>query len=302
MPERVTLVAASTTEHVLERFDSVAADLFPQYSRAILQGWIKSGELTLDGDQVKPSRKLNGGEVLAIDAEVASLELHAETMELAIVYEDTDLLVVNKAAGLVVHPGAGNTSGTLLNGLLAHDEELASLPRAGLVHRLDKDTTGLMVVAKRRQAYYGLIEQLSERTVSREYEAIVCGEVSPEGRIDAPIGRHRTQRTKMAISSRGREAITHYQLRERLGKYSHVSVRLETGRTHQIRVHMQHIGFPLVGDPVYGRKASPEFQRQALHARRLSFTHPVTGKELRFQQPLPDDFEDLLNELRDAAV
>ena len=302
MPERVTLVAASTTEHVLERFDSVAADLFPQYSRAILQGWIKSGELTLDGDQVKPSRKLNGGEVLAIDAEVASLELHAETMELAIVYEDTDLLVVNKAAGLVVHPGAGNTSGTLLNGLLAHDEELASLPRAGLVHRLDKDTTGLMVVAKRRQAYYGLIEQLSERTVSREYEAIVYGEVSLKGRIDAPIGRHRTQRTKMAISSRGREAITHYQLRERLGKYSHVSVRLETGRTHQIRVHMQHIGFPLVGDPVYGRKTGPEFQRQALHARRLSFTHPVTGKQLRFQQPLPDDFEDLLNELRDAAV
>lgn len=302
MPERVTLVAASTTEHVLERFDSVAADLFPQYSRAILQGWIKSGELTLDGDQVKPSRKLNGGEVLAIDAEVASVELHAETMELAIVYEDTDLLVVNKAAGLVVHPGAGNTSGTLLNGLLAHDEELASLPRAGLVHRLDKDTTGLMVVAKGRQAYYGLIEQLSERTVSREYEAIVYGEVPPEGRIDAPIGRHRTQRTKMAITSRGREAITHYQLRERLGKYSHVSVRLETGRTHQIRVHMQHIGFPLVGDPVYGRKTGPEFQRQALHARRLSFTHPVTGKQLRFQQPLPDDFEDLLNELRDAAV
>jgi len=302
MPERVTLVAASTTEHVLERFDSVAADLFPQYSRAVLQGWIKSGELTLDGDQVKPSRKLNGGEVLAIDAEVASVELHAETMELAIVYEDTDLLVVNKAAGLVVHPGAGNTSGTLLNGLLAHDEELASLPRAGLVHRLDKDTTGLMVVAKGRQAYYGLIEQLSERTVSREYEAIVYGEVPPEGRIDAPIGRHRTQRTKMAITSRGREAITHYRLRERLGKYSHVSVRLETGRTHQIRVHMQHIGFPLVGDPVYGRKTGPEFQRQALHARRLSFTHPVTGKQLRFQQPLPDDFEDLLNELRDAAV
>jgi len=302
MPERVTLVAASTTEHVLERFDSVAADLFPQYSRAVLQGWIKSGELTLDGDQVKPSRKLNGGEVLAIDAEVASVELHAETMELAIVYEDTDLLVVNKAAGLVVHPGAGNTSGTLLNGLLAHDEELASLPRAGLVHRLDKDTTGLMVVAKGRQAYYGLIEQLSERTVSREYEAIVYGEVPPEGRIDAPIGRHRTQRTKMAITSRGREAITHYRLRERLGKYSLVSVRLETGRTHQIRVHMQHIGFPLVGDPVYGRKTGPEFQRQALHARRLSFTHPVTGKQLRFQQPLPDDFEDFLNELRDAAV
>ncbi len=302
MPERVTLVAASTTEHVLERFDSVAADLFPQYSRAVLQGWIKSGELTLDGDHVKPSRKLNGGEVLAIDAEVASVELHAETMELAIVYEDADLLVVNKAAGLVVHPGAGNTSGTLLNGLLAHDGKLASLPRAGLVHRLDKDTTGLMVVAKVRQAYYGLIEQLSARTVSREYEAIVYGAVPPEGRIDAPIGRHRTQRTKMAITSRGREAITHYQLRERLGKYSHVSVRLETGRTHQIRVHMQHIGFPLVGDPVYGRKTGPEFQRQALHARRLSFTHPVTGKELRFQQPLPDDFEDLLNELRDAVV
>lgn len=302
MPERVTLVAASTTEHVLERFDSVAADLFPQYSRAVLQGWIKSGELTLDGDRVKPSRKLNGGEVLAIDAEVASVELHAETMELAIVFEDTDLLVVNKAAGLVVHPGAGNTSGTLLNGLLAHDEKLASLPRAGLVHRLDKDTTGLMVVAKGRQAYYGLIEQLSERTVSREYEAIVYGAVPPEGRIDAPIGRHRTQRTKMAITRRGREAITHYQLRERLGKYSHVSVRLETGRTHQIRVHMLHIGFPLVGDPVYGRKTGPEFHRQALHARRLSFTHPVTGKQMRFQQPLPDDFEDLLNELRDAAV
>ena len=302
MPERVMLVAQSSSDHVLERLDSVAVDLFPQYSRSMLKSWIKSGELTLDGIKVKPSRKINGGEVLAIDAEVTSLELQAEVMSLDIVYEDDDLLVLNKAAGLVVHPGAGNPRGTLLNGLLAHDEKLADLPRAGLVHRLDKDTTGLMVVSRKRESYYGLIEQLSSRTVSREYEAIVCGALPLEGTVDAPIGRHRTQRTKMAVTSRGREAITYYQLLERLGSFSHVGVRLGTGRTHQIRVHMQHLGYPLVGDSVYGNKEGPNFGRQALHAKKLSFMHPITGKKLNFHQTAPEDFSSLLKDLQADVV
>ena len=302
MTERVTLVAESTSDHVLERFDAVAADLFPQYSRAVLQAWIRSGELTLNGSWVKPSRKLSGGETLAINAEVELLDLLAEPMDLDILFEDDSLLVINKPAGLVVHPGAGNPRGTLLNGLLSHDLDLARLPRAGLVHRLDKDTTGLMVVAKDRQSYYGLVNQLSERLVSREYEAVVHGWTPAEGTVDAPIGRHRTQRTRMAITTRGREAITHYLLFERLGPYSLVGLSLGTGRTHQIRVHMQYLGYPLVGDPVYGKKSGPDFRRQALHARRLSFLHPVTAKKMSFQQPLPEDFEELVNELRETAV
>jgi len=302
MTEQVTMVAESTSDHVLERFDVVAADLFPQYSRALLQAWIRSGELTLNGSRVKPSRKLSGGEILAINAEVELLDLVAEAMDLDIVFEDHSLLVINKPAGLVVHPGAGNAQGTLLNGLLSHDPELAGLPRAGLVHRLDKGTTGLMVVAKDHQAYYGLVNQLSDRLVSREYEAIVHGFTPLEGTINAPIGRHRTQRTKMAVTSRGREAVTHYLLLKRLGAFSHVSLRLETGRTHQIRVHMQHLGYPIVGDPVYGKKNSFDFLRQALHARRLAFLHPSTEKRISFQQSLPEDFEKLLNELRKTVV
>lgn len=302
MTERVQLAAESTSEHVLERFDAVAADLFPQYSRAVLQSWIRSGELTLNGGKVKPSRKLSGGETLNIDAEVESLDLQAESMDLEIVFQDDNLLVLNKPAGLVVHPGAGNPSGTLLNGLLHHDSALAALPRAGLVHRLDKDTTGLMVVARTREAYYGLVEQLSKRQVTREYLAVVHGMTPAEGTIDAPIGRHRTQRTKMAVTSKGREAVSHYTLLERFGPYSYVGVRLETGRTHQIRVHMQHIGFPLIGDPVYGKKGGPEFQRQALHARKLSFLHPNSAKKLSFQQELPEDFEELLDELYELVV
>ena len=302
MTEHVTLIAESTSDHVLERFDAVAADLFPQYSRAVLQAWIRSGELTLNGSRVKPSRKLSGGETLAINAEVELLDLVAEAMDLDIIFEDDSLLVINKPAGLVVHPGAGNKQGTLLNGLLGHDPELARLPRAGLVHRLDKDTTGLMVVAKDHHAYYGLVDQLSERLVSREYEAIVHGFIPVEGTVDAPIGRHRIQRTKMAITVRGREAITHYQLLKRLGPCSHVRLRLETGRTHQIRVHMLHLGYPIVGDTVYGKKKGADFLRQALHARRLAFLHPSTTKHISFQQPLPEDFEELLNELRKTDV
>ena len=300
--ERVTLEAESTSDHVLERFDSVAADLFPQYSRTALQAWIRSGELTLNGSQEKPSRKLSGGENLEINAEVEPLDLVAEAMDLDIVFEDDCLLVINKPAGLVVHPGAGNARGTLLNGLLSHDSTLARMPRAGLVHRLDKDTTGLMVVAKKQQSYNGLVDQLSNRLVSREYEAIVHGYTPLKGTVDAPIGRHRSQRTKMAITTRGRQAITHYSLLNRLGPYSHVSLRLETGRTHQIRVHMLHLGHPLVGDPVYGKKNSLKFTRQALHARRLAFLHPLSKKTIAFKQSLPEDFEELLYELRKHSV
>ena len=297
MTERVVLSAPSTPDHALARVDAVAADLFPQYSRAVLQGWIRSGELTLDGARVKPSKKVSGGESLAIDAEVETLDLTAEEMTLNILFEDESVLVLDKPAGLVVHPGAGNRSGTLLNGLLGYDSNLALLPRAGLVHRLDKDTTGLMVVAKTSESYYRLVAMMAGREVSREYEAIVHGVCPEEGTVDAPVGRHRTQRTKMAVSNRGKEAVTHFRTLGRPGRFTHLRVKLETGRTHQIRVHMQHIGFPLVGDPVYGRKGGPEFYRQALHARRLAFQHPITGRGLRFDQPLPEELEILLDEL-----
>ncbi len=301
MSDRVTMVAESTSDHVLERFDAVAADLFPQYSRTILQAWIRSGELTLDGCQEKPSRRLSGGETLAIQAEIAPSVLVAEEMDLDIVFEDDCLIVINKPAGLVVHPGAGNSRGTLLNGLVSHDSLLAGLPRAGLVHRLDKDTTGLMVVAKTQQAFNVLVGQLSDRLVSREYEAIVHGDIPPKGTVDEPIGRHRTQRRKMVVTTRGKQAITHYLVKKRLGPYSHLSLRLETGRTHQIRVHMQHLGCPIVGDPVYGRKKGPNFERQALHARRLAFLHPSSGRKIAFQKERPNDFEKLLDELRENS-
>jgi len=301
MVERVVLAAESTSDHVLERFDAVAADLFPQYSRAVLQGWIRSGELTLNGARVKASKKLSGGETLSIDATMESLDLTAEPLPLDIVHEDASLLVLNKPAGLVVHPGAGNPSGTLLNGLLYHDSSLSSLPRAGIVHRLDKDTTGLMVVARTSESYYRLVSMLSERQVTREYEAVVHGSAPESGIVDEPIGRHRSQRTRMAVTFRGKEAITHFRILARIGHCSHLGLRLETGRTHQIRVHLQHIGFPLVGDPVYGRKGGLDFHRQALHARRLSFRHPIHDKEMSFDQPLPEDMALLLDELREFA-
>ena len=295
------------------RFDQVASGLFPEFSRARLQSWIKDGQLTLDGRTAKPRERLLGGETLRLEAELeAQGEWEPEAIELNIVYEDDDLLVINKPAGLVVHPAAGNHTGTLLNALLHHCPALEGVPRAGIVHRLDKDTTGLMVVAKTLSAHTDLVEQLQERIVSREYEAVAIGTMTGGGTVDAPIGRHPRQRKLMAVLERGgKRAVTHYRLLERFAAHTHIRVKLETGRTHQIRVHMAHIRHPLVGDATYaGRFKIPKgasdelihqlksFPRQALHAARLGLEHPGTGEYREWTAPLPDDFQSLLAALR----
>ena len=309
MADRIEESAQVPDERRGTRFDQVAAELFPDYSRSRLQEWIKSGDLTVDNQPRKAKEKLLGGETLTLIAEMeAQGEWEAEPIELDIRYEDDDILVLNKPAGLVVHPAAGNRTGTLLNGLLHHNPDLIQIPRAGIVHRLDKDTTGLMVVAKTLQAQTDLVAQLQERTVSREYEAVVQGTMTGGGRVEATIGRHPRQRQKMAVVDfGGKEAITHYRLMTRFEHYTHVRLKLETGRTHQIRVHMAHIGYPLVGDSTYaGRFKIPkgctremiekmrEFPRQALHAAALGLIHPVTGEYMEWQAERPDDFEDLL--------
>ncbi|MFV8784186.1 23S rRNA pseudouridine(1911/1915/1917) synthase RluD [Microbulbifer sp. SA54] len=301
-------------EYAGQRFDQIAADLIPDYSRARLQAWIKGGQLTVDGRTAKPKDKLYGGEQLQLRAELEPQgEWQAQEMALDIVYEDDDLLVINKPAGLVVHPAAGNPDGTLLNGLLAHCPGQQNIPRAGIVHRLDKDTTGLMVVAKTLPAQVDLVDQLKERTVSRQYDAIVQGNLSGGGTVEAPIGRHRTNRLKMAVLDfGGKEAITHYRLQERYRAQTLVRCQLETGRTHQIRVHMAHIHHPLVGDPLYGGRskvppgAYPElisalqqFPRQALHAAELALYHPVTGEPMHWSAPMPEDMLQLIQLLRD---
>lgn len=295
-----------------QRLDQVAAELFPDYSRSRLQAWIKDGLLTVDGRQGKCKEKLFGEEVLLLEVELEPEgEWLAEDIPLDIVYEDDDIMVVNKPVGLVVHPAAGNRTGTLLNGLLHHNPDLIHVPRAGIVHRLDKDTSGLMVVAKTLQAHTDLVTQLQKRTVGREYEAVAVGVMTGGGKVEADIGRHPRQRTKMAVLDfGGKEAITHYRVLERFEYHTHVRLKLETGRTHQIRVHMAHIGYPLVGDPAYaGRFKVPKgasvelvaelkgFTRQALHAAQLGLNHPVTGDYMEWSIPLPDDMVRLLSEI-----
>ena len=295
------------------RLDQAAAALFRDYSRARLQEWIRSGELLLDGDRARPRTPVRSGSTLRLSASLArEVAWRAEALPLSLIYEDADLLVVNKPAGLVVHPGAGNSRGTLVNALLEHRPELAHLPRGGIVHRLDKETSGLLVVAASLPAHTSLVDQLQKKEVSREYVCIVRGSPSGGGRVEAPIGRHPKQRTRMAVvATGGKPAITHYRIRERLGAFTALDVFLETGRTHQIRVHMAHRGYPLLGDPVYGgrlqlpRGASGDmirelraFRRQALHAHRLRFQHPTSGKPCEFDAPLADDIEGLLATLR----
>lgn len=309
MAETIELIAEVPDELSGSRFDQIAAQLFPDYSRARLQIWIKSGELTVNGQAKKTREKLIAGDNLQLKAAVADEDRwQAEDIALDIVYEDQALLVINKPAGLVVHPAAGHASGTLLNALLAHDPDLASVPRAGIVHRLDKDTSGLMVVAKTLAAQNHLVNQLQDRTVSREYEAVVFGSMTGGGKVEADIGRHAKQRVKMAVVTLGgKEAITHYRLLKRFANHCHLRCMLETGRTHQIRVHMAHIKHPLVGDPLYaGRPRLPKaasealiqglrnFGRQALHARRLSLIHPSTEEEIGWEVPLADDIVELL--------
>ncbi len=295
------------------RLDQIAAKLFPDYSRSRLQEWIKSGQLLVDGQKKRPRDMISEASTIRINAELAPVEnWTAEALPLDIVYEDEHLLVINKASNVVVHPAAGHRDGTLLNGLLQHCSELEALPRAGIVHRLDKDTTGLMVVAKTLTAHKSLVDQLQQRIVSREYEAVVKGVLTGGGTVNAKLGRHPVNRKKRAVLENGQEAISHYRVLERFRAHTHVQVNLETGRTHQIRVHMAHINYPLVGDPLYGgrmqvpRAASPEltsmlkgFRRQALHARRLKLTHPERNEEVSWEVNLPEDFTNLLSVLRE---
>ncbi|MGI3129856.1 23S rRNA pseudouridine(1911/1915/1917) synthase RluD [Halopseudomonas pachastrellae] len=313
MSDRIRLSAQVSPESGGQRLDQVAAQLFPDFSRSRLQGWIKDGSLLVDGERKRTRDSVYGGENLTLDAErEVQGEWQAEAIELDILYEDNALLVINKPAGLVVHPAAGHQDGTLLNALLHHCPELAKVPRAGIVHRLDKDTTGLMVVAKTIESQTDLVAQLQARTVSREYECVVTGVMTAGGKVDQPIARHGTQRQKMAVVAGGKQAISHYRVINRFRAHTHVKVKLETGRTHQIRVHMSYIHFPLVGDPVYGGRlrippgASPElikelreFPRQALHARRLELEHPDDGRHMSWQVPLPEDMQHLLALLRE---
>jgi len=313
MNELVTRQAVVPPEYAGSRLDRAAAAIWTEFSRSRIQQWIESGALTLDGVRTAPRHKLRGGETIAIDAEFeAVLEARPEAIALRIVYEDAHLIVIDKPAGLVVHPGAGNPGGTLLNALLHHDAALANLPRAGLVHRLDKDTSGLLVVARDHTAQQRLGKMIEQRRVKRIYRAVCQTAMTGGGVIDAPIDRNPRDRTRMAVREGGRESRTHYRLLERFRAHSHIELTLESGRTHQIRVHLAHIRAPIVGDPVYGgrprlppqsgealRSLLQSFPRQALHARALAFPHPEDERELQFESPLPADFENLLTALRD---
>lgn len=295
------------------RLDQIATELFSDYSRARIQAWIKEGVLTVDGKVAKAKEKLFGGETIALDILLEDQEAHqAQEMPLDIVYEDEDILVVNKPAGLVVHPAVGNRDGTLMNAILHHAPETAHIPRAGIVHRLDKETTGLMVVAKTLAAQTDLVAQLQERSMGREYEAVAIGVMTGGGEVDEPIGRHPHNRMKQAVEPvNGKEAITHYRLVERYKNHTHIRLKLETGRTHQIRVHMAFIQYPLVGDPQYGgRLKMPKacsfelqeelrmFRRQALHAKKLELSHPISGEWMSWEVELPEDMKKLLAALK----
>lgn len=293
------------------RLDQVAAELFPDYSRNRLATWIKEGRLTVDGRTVKPRDKATASaQVTLIVTDEPVIDWQPQSLPLDVIFEDEHILVLNKPAGLVVHPAAGHADGTLVNGLLAHAPELDALPRGGIVHRLDKETSGIMFVARSTLAHKSLVAQLSERTVSRTYCAVCTGALTGGGKIDAPIDRHPTARTKMAVVADGRPAVTHYRITHRFKHYTQLQVNLETGRTHQIRVHMAHRKWPLIGDPVYGgRQRVPAgasdllmstlrgFPRQALHAQALEFEHPASGDWMEFETELPDDLVDLLEVL-----
>jgi 23S rRNA pseudouridine1911/1915/1917 synthase len=291
------------------RLDATLARLFPEHSRSRLQGWLKDGLIRVDGAAAESKRKVYGGERIDFAANFAVLSAPtsadaAEDIALAVAFEDDDLIVIDKPAGLVVHPGNGNPSGTLLNALLHHAPQLAGIPRAGIVHRLDKDTSGLLVVAKTLTAQTDLVRQMQARSVQRHYLALALGAVERDGTVDAPLGRHAVQRTKMAIvRTGGKEARTHYAVLERFAGATLLECRLETGRTHQIRVHLASIKHPLAGDPVYGKTKSGNalldaFPRQALHAWKLALRHPATAEEMVWESPLPADFAALLEELR----
>ena len=301
-------------EQAGERLDAVLSQLLPETSRSRVQALLRDGRILVDGAPEKPSARVRGGEQVVVDwPRIEPSDWLAEDLPLHILYEDADILVVHKPAGQLTHPGAGHPDGTLVNGVLAHAPENAYLPRGGIVHRLDKDTTGLLVVAKTEMARQSLIDQLGDHTMHREYLALVTGAMTGGGRVEAPIGRHAQDRLRMTVRDDGRPAQTDYRLVERFPHHSYLRLRLATGRTHQIRVHMTHIGHPLVGDPVYGgRMTVPkgleeaalarwrQFRRQALHAWRLRLYHPASGDLMTWESPLPDDMTELLALLRRA--
>lgn len=309
---RITASFSVPSELSDRRLDQAAAELMPEHSRSRLQGWIKSGALTVNGNLFRPRDKVMMGDSLELNAEPeAQVTWEAEAINLDVVYEDEHLLVINKPAGLVVHPAAGHADGTLVNALLNYAPEVENLPRAGIVHRLDKDTSGIMVVARSLIAHTSLVDQLQTRTMGREYEAVIVGTLTGGATVDAPVGRHPQERKKMAVVSSGKPAVTHYRLAERFAAHTHIRCTLESGRTHQIRVHMAHVKHPLVGDPQYGgrlrlpkgtteelRLALAAFQRQALHARKLTLTHPQTGETMSWEVPMPTDMVDLIAALR----
>lgn len=294
------------------RLDQAMSILFPDFSRSRLQEWIRSGAAVVDGATLPAKHRVSGGEEIVLKAEAdRRTEIEPEAIPLTVAHEDGAILVVDKPAGLVVHPAAGHWGGTLQNALLSHDPNLATIPRCGIVHRLDKDTSGLLMIARTLEAHNSLVGQLQMRTVHREYLALVQGAMIGGGTLDEPIGRHPTDRKRFAVNRNGKTAITHYRVEERFTNHTLIRVKLETGRTHQIRVHMTHIHHPLVGDPVYGgRLRLPpgatenlaatlrHFNRQALHAASLGVMHPETGEYLEWTSPLPADFSELLDALR----
>jgi 23S rRNA pseudouridine1911/1915/1917 synthase len=304
-----------TADYAGLRLDQALARALPQYSRARLQGWIEAGAVRVDGLVPRPRDKVLGGERVKIEARLdPETRVAAEKMPLDVVFKDRSLFVIDKPAGLVVHPGAGNAAHTMQNALLGLDPKLALVPRAGLVHRLDKDTSGLMLIARTPESHDALTAQIASRDVERRYMAVCMGVMTAGGTVDEPIGRHRSQRTKMAVRGDGREAVTHYRVIKRFRGHTLVNAQLETGRTHQIRVHLAHVGFPVVGDPVYGgrkrvpRGATPalievleRFKRQALHAAHLKLAHPISGEPVEWESPLPADMKQLVAALEADA-
>jgi len=292
-----------------DRLDVALSEMLPNYSRSKITGWIKSGDAVINNKAFKPKDKVNGSQMVVLSLnKKQNNDWSAEDIALNIVFEDEDIIIINKPFGLVTHPGAGNWNGTLANALLYYDPELSKLDRAGIVHRLDKNTSGLMVIARNEKSQKYLVEQLQSHSVAREYSAIVYGHMISGGSINDPIGRDPKDRIKQAVSSNGKDATTHYRVIDRFKNHTHVKAILETGRTHQIRVHLSHIGYPLLGDPMYGgrvrfpKKASEilkesllGLKRQALHSKKLTLSHPSTGELMSWKAPLPDDMLKLLN-------
>ncbi|MEK4128938.1 RluA family pseudouridine synthase [Solibacillus sp. FSL W8-0474] len=299
----MAVVTLTIEELTGERIDKALSQMEESWSRSQIGNWLEEERILVNGVKVKAKYKVKQGDVIEVDVpEVEDLEIVPEDLDLEIVYEDADVLVVNKPRGMVVHPAPGHTSGTLVNGLMHHCKDLSGIngvARPGIVHRIDKDTSGLLMVAKNDVAHEGLVNQLVDKSVTRKYTALVHGHIAHEkGTIDAPIGRDQKDRQKQAVVDKGKHAVTHFQVIERFGEFTLVECRLETGRTHQIRVHMNYIGFPLAGDPKYGPKKTIDFGGQVLHAGVLGFIHPVTKEYLEFESPLPEDFKQLIEELR----